>query len=325
MSKVYIIILNYKKWQDVVECLESVFRLKYENFTAIVIDNDSRNNSLKYLIQWAKDSSSVPDPSVPPFSKNVLEKPIGYEFFHNKDLDTTDPLIFPRLVFIQNDRNNGFAGGNNIVLRLLMKQDAYVWLLNPDMVVDENSLSELVDFASAQPFKTITGAVTKSYLYPDRVFFYGGGKINFNSATIDIVNKIDEVPNLDFISGGAMFIHTRHLNDIGLLPEFYFLYWEDTDWCYRAKIKGYQMSVCASAICYDKVSTTIGKSFLADYCYTTNGLLFISKYKKRKIPVAVFSAFLRLGKRILTGKWSRANGVYKGILAFLNRQDHEDK
>ena len=53
MQKVFIVILNYKKWQDVVECLESVFRLDYENFSVVVIDNDSGNDSLKHIMDWA--------------------------------------------------------------------------------------------------------------------------------------------------------------------------------------------------------------------------------------------------------------------------------
>ena len=53
MPHVYIVILNYKRWQDVIECLDSVFRSRYQNFTAIVIDNDSQNDSLQYIKTWA--------------------------------------------------------------------------------------------------------------------------------------------------------------------------------------------------------------------------------------------------------------------------------
>ena len=315
MPKVYIIILNYKIWQDVIECLESVFRLQYDNYTVIVIDNDSKNASIEHLIAWTEKDSDV---SKFPFSKGVLQKPIVYAHFHNKDIDASiNPVSFPRLVFIQNEKNVGFAAGNNIALRLIIQQDAYVWLLNPDMVVQENTLSELIDCVSSKHDKVIAGAVLKSYAEPDKVLLYGGGRINFNAGTVDIIDQISDIPSLNYISGGAMLTHTAHLRDIGLLPERYFLYWEETDWCYRAQQKKYELHVCLSAICYDKISTTVGKSFLADFYYTRNGLLFINTFRKSNIRIALFFAFLRLGKRAILGKWDRARGVYKGILAFL--------
>jgi GT2 family glycosyltransferase len=318
MPKVYIIILNYKIWQDVIECLESVFRLKYDNFTVIVIDNDSKNGSIGHLIAWAERDAEV---SQFPFSKGILQKPITYTHFHSRDIDTSiNPVSFPGLVFIQNERNLGFAEGNNIALKLIMQEDAYVWLLNPDMVVQENTLYELIDCVSNRHSKVIAGAVLKSYDEPDKVLLYGGGKINFTTGTIDLIDQIGDIPSLDYISGGSMLTHTAHLRDIGLLPERYFLYWEETDWCYRARQKEYELHVCLSAICYDKISTNIGKSFLADFYYTRNGLMFIKTFRKHNIPVALFFAFLRLAKRVVFGKWDRAKGVYQGILAFLKEE-----
>lgn len=316
--RVYIIILNYKKWQDVRECLESVFRMNYDHFKVIVLDNDSGNRSLEHLLDWAKGIASYSDPCLPPFTRSVLQKPISYIHLQHGLMDETiDPDSFPQLVFVQNEKNEGFGSGNNRALRFLAKKEGYVWLLNPDMVVAENSLAELIAFAERQPAESVIGVVTRSYAPPHHVLFYGGGKINFHSATIDMIRAIDDIPQLDYISGGSMLIKTGHLSDIGFFPENYFLYWEETDWCYRAKQKGYRMCVCLTAVCYDKISTTIGKSFMADYYYTRNGLLFISKYKNRFIHRALFSAGIRMFKRLAMGKWERARGVYKGIQAFF--------
>ena len=255
------------------------------------------------------------------FQKEFYKNPLSYAHFHSGDIDASiDPASLPGLVFIQNEKNLGFAEGNNIALGLIMQADAYVWLLNPDMVVQENTLCELIDCVSRRPGKVIAGAVLKSYNEPDKVILYGGGKINFTTGTIDLIDEIKDIPLLDYISGGSMLTHTTHLRDIGLLPEQYFLYWEETDWCYRARQKGYELHVCLSAICYDKISTNIGKSFLADFYYTRNGLMFIKTFRKHNVPVALFFAFIRLGKRVVVGKWDRAKGVYKGILAFLKEE-----
>jgi GT2 family glycosyltransferase len=317
MTQVYILILNYKRWQDSVECLASVFRSTYKNFTVIVIDNDSQNDSLQYLKNWAEGNTVL---------QWKLNKPIGYRTFDGREINSTtnfDPST--QLFFVQNDDNIGFAAGNNVVLQSLLKEDAYVWLLNPDTVIEENTLSELIAFAKRQPFNSITGSVIKSYTDRDKILLYGGAKINFNSATVSFIEREDQVAYIDFICGASLFAHSKHFKEIGLLPKNYFLFWEEADWCYQATQKGYKMLVCKTAILYDKISTSIGKGFLANYYYTLNGFLFIQKYKRKKIGVASVFAILRFLKRIVTGKWSSAHGVFKGVLTFAKQTNHENK
>jgi hypothetical protein len=308
MIPVYIIIVNYKRWQDTQECLESIFRSSYKDFSVIVIDNDSQNESLKHLMRWAENSTR------------------HYIFSRKEDITgSTIPASFPQLTLIQNNINAGFAGGINLALRFLQNQDAYVWLLNPDMVVEENTLDELVRFTVLQSSDCIVGAEIRSFQGNRKLLFYGGGKINFFSATIREADKPGDISQLDYISGGCLFTHAANFKKYGLLPEEYFLYWEETDWCYRAKKNGCRLIVCPMAICYDKISTVIGKSFMADYYYTRNGLLFIIKYGNKNRPVVLFFVGLRFLKRVVTGRWGRARGVFKGAMDFLKLRHDECK
>ncbi len=325
MPRVYIIILNYKKWMDVAECLETVFRSSYDNFKVIVIDNDSQNNSLEHLMQWAEHNTEFTN-RLTAFSKNIIQKPIAYKYFGCDEFPGQTIISdMPRLVFIQHATNKGFAGGLNPVLKDLSNEDAYLWLLNPDMIVEETSLQELVSFAGNNPVRSVTGSVIKYYSDPSKIHLYAGGMINFNSGTIEMIRQKKDIPRMDYVSGGSLFTHASNYNELGLLPEEYFLYWEETDWCFRAKNNGYELRLCETAICYDKISASIGKSFLADYYYTRNGLLFLSKYKKEKVKTALFFTAFRFLKRIVSGQPVRAKGVYKGMLSFLNRQRHENK
>ena len=317
MTQVYIVILNYKRWQDVIECLGSVFRSTYKNFTVIVVDNDSQNNSLQYLMSWVDSDAGL---------KTELTQPVKYKFFHSTDIgDLRNFDSVDKLIFIQNKTNEGFAKANNLVLRSLLQNDAYVWLLNPDIVVEEDALSELIKFAEHESFSSITGSVIKSYLKKDKILLYGGAKINLNSATVSLIQKENKIPEIDFICGGSLFAHTKHFRDVGLFPEEYFLIWEEADWCYMAQQKGYRMMVCKTAVCYDKISTSIGKGFLANYYYTLNGLLFLKKYRSKKIGSALFFAILRFLKRVVTGKWASANGVLQGVLTFTKKVKHESE
>jgi GT2 family glycosyltransferase len=308
MPRVYILILNYRNWQDTLECLESIFRLQYADFHVIVVDNDSGNNSLERLMEWADSASS------------------SYQYFHSRDLATiAHPASLSRLVFIQNETNSGFAGGNNVALKLLVDEDAYVWLLNPDMVVQEDTLTELVNFASGLTPRSIIGAVTKYHKQPGKIHFYGGCRIRFYSATVVPITTPDQVSRLEYISGGSLFTKAAGFREIGLLPEEYFLYWEETDWCYQARQAGYQLAVCPTAICFDKIGTSIGRGFAAEYYYTRNGLLFVSRYQAGKIPFVVFFSLFRLLKRVLSGRWDRARGIWEGIRTYwkMKRDSHE--
>ncbi len=315
MKKCYIIVLNYKRWEDSIACLRSVFSSTYTNFTLIIADNNSNNQSLENIIG---ELASVP------VKKRGSDKLI--QFIHLKELSESrmNPCDFPELVLIQNPHNSGFGAGNNIVLRLLLKEDAYVWLLNPDMIINESTLEQLIH-SSQKHSKAIIGVVTKSFYKPETVLFYGGGKINYFSATVSPAVKVAHIQNLDYISGGSMFIQTSHLEAIGLLPEGYFLYWEETDWCYNAVKKGFTIEVCLHAVCYDKISTAIGKGYLGDYFYTRNGLLFLKKYKRWYLITAFFAVFIRVAIRIFSGKLERAKGMIKGIIDFLTGARYENK
>jgi len=325
MPRVYVIILNYKNWNDVAECLETLFRSHYDNFSVIVIDNDSQNKSLEYLGNWARNNTHFLN-RLSHFTKNSIKKPISYAHYQTDDFaGNTQPANLPPLVFVQHKENKGFAGGINPVLQHLLKEDAYIWLLNPDMVVEESTLARLAAFAASNPPASVIGTVIKYYDAPSRIHLYAGGKINFNSGTISMIKRKEDVAQMDYVSGGSLFTHAGNFNAMGLLPEDYFLYWEEADWCYHAKINGCQLSLCETAVCYDKVSTSIGKSFWADYYYTRNGLLFLSKYKKEKIRLALFCTILRFLKKMASGQPLRAKGVYKGALSFVNLNRHETK
>ena len=305
--RVYIIILNYRNWQDTLECLRSVFALRYTNFCVIVVDNDSRNGSMNRLREWA---DAQPGPAGPG----------SYDFYRSEELPSAFAgETLPPLVFIQHDRNSGFAGGNNVAIRPLVGNEGYIWLLNPDIVVQEDMLTQLISFAGAHHEQTIIGSVLKFYDHRESVHYYGGGRVRFGSATVSLVTTVEDIPRLDYISGGALMTKASNFRKLGLLPEEYFLYWEETDWCFRARQAGFELAVCTTAICYDKGGTTIGKGQLAEFFYTRNGLLFVSKYKRGKIAGALCFAGIRLARRILAGQWGRAKGMWKGIAAFLKK------
>ena len=298
---VYIIIVNYRHWRDTLECVQSLLASSFPEFSIRVVDNASGNGSLEQL----RAALSMPEPpelirSEEP-GKLVMNKP-------------------GRLTLVQHDVNAGFAAANNMVLKALLDKEGYVWLLNPDMTVEPGTMQQLVSFNEQDSNMTVTGAVIKSYHDKTKTLIRGGGLINTTKGTVKMNAGENNPP--DYISGASMFTKLAVFRLNGLLPEEYFLVWEETDWCYAARQKGVKMQVCKQAVCYDKISTSIGKGFAAQYYYTRNGLHFMARYFPDRVEQAVAAARWRLTGRILTGRWAQAGGIRRGIADFLKKKYH---
>lgn len=302
--RVYIIIVNYLRWQDSADCARSLLASTSNNYTIIIVDNASGNRSLEQIAAELEDEVS-----------SMLIQDVDWEKVFREN-------TMPRLVLIQHAINGGFAAANNIALKPLLQEDAYAWLLNPDMVVEPGTLAQLAGFAGQQSGHRITGATVRSFHNLDKVLFYGGGRVHEATGTIRMIDRKADLPRLEYISGASIFVHCSVLNSVGLLPEHYFLYWEETDWCHRAGLQGVPLAVCTEAVCYDKISTVIGNGFLAHYYYTRNGLYFVAKYHPQKLKQALLAARLRYWKRILRGQWTQAKGLKRGVRDFLKNKSH---
>lgn len=300
--KVYIILLNYNGWVDTIECLESVLRNDYPNYQVIVVDNNSPNNSMEYLKAWAEGKLDVwvnPDNSLRNLSFPPGSKPLPYVYYTReeaekggnpeieKDLknkmpkDTTSK--YP-LVFIQSGDNLGFAGGNNIGIRYTMAKNdfEYIWLLNNDTVIKKDALKKLVEFAEKN-YTGISGSVLMYYDSPNTVQAYGGHINKFFGTSHHILKKEQIKDKLDYIVGASFLINKRVIEKIGLLPEDYFLYYEEVDYCFNARKNGFSLAVVLDSVVHHKEGQSTGankklKSEFADILSLTNRIKFHKKY-----------------------------------------------
>ena len=130
-KKVNIIIVNYNSWKDLIECLKSIDKSRYTNYQIFIVDNNSQDNSIEEINSWFKEN-------------RIPALDISLQDFENTDflpkIDAQD------LVLIRNNKNEGFASGNNVAIKYLInnREDEYVWLLNPDTEVEENVLAQLI-------------------------------------------------------------------------------------------------------------------------------------------------------------------------------------
>ena len=290
--KVSIVILNWNGWKDTIECLESLYQITYPNYDVIVVDNGSEDESLKKLKEYAEGKIEVESQFFEYDSSNKPIKFIEYtreeaEAGGGKEKEIDDLPSNRKMSLIKNEKNYGFAEGNNIGMKYALKalNPDYVLLLNNDTVVDKEFLSELVKVGEGDEKIGIVGAVNYYYDKPGKVWFCGG-KINFwNGKVYNIgVNEMDKgqhdrIREVNYIAGSCFLIEKEVIEKVGMLSPVYFAYWDEADWCVRALKAGYRVLYVPTAKIWHKVSSTskkIGGFF--EYYNTRNTFLFMKKH-----------------------------------------------
>ena len=293
-NKVYIIVLNYNGWKDTIECLESILKNNYKNYQIIVVDNDSPNNSIEYMIKWAKGKQEViydKYSQLKYLSQPFEKKPLDYLFYTKEealiggDKEKEQKLENP-VIFIQAGRNDGFSAGNNVGIKYALKKNdfSYVWLLNNDTVIEKDSLSKLIKYAMKNDVG-ICGSTLMYYHNPKHIQSYGGKINKFFGTSKQILdyNAIDK--DLDYVIGASFLISKNVLTKLGLLPEEYFLYYEDTDYCFNARTNGFKLGIEPKSVVYHKEGSSTGgssdgnkKSTYSDLLNIKNRIIFHKKY-----------------------------------------------
>lgn len=187
--------------------------------------------------------------------KQILQKP-GVEVFvvDNGSTDGSKETVraeFPEVILIDNPSNLGFAMANNQAMSL--SKGKYILLLNPDTQVKEGAVETLLSFMKAHLEVGVAGA---QLLNPD------GSKqnsiANFPSLATELLNKSllrwlfpDRFPGkergystpieVDSVIGACMMVRRKAIERVGMLDEEYFLFLEETDWCYRMKKGGWKV------------------------------------------------------------------------------------
>ncbi|MBA7618474.1 hypothetical protein ES703_25801 [subsurface metagenome] len=220
-----------------------------------------------------------------------------------KSLDKLDYDNFKTIVVDNDKENPGFAGGMNIGIKKALKQKAdYILLLNNDTIVDKNFLKELIEVGESDKEIGILGPI--------------GGEINWL-----YTKGIHVTKNNDYISGVCMLVKGSVIEKIGLMSEEYFLYFEDVDWCLRARKAGYKCVLAPEAKIWHKVSSsTKAESFSYIYYHFRNGLLLAKRHAPFFIKLlAYFVSFLVYFKQLIKSpsKWTKAiklgiKDFYKG-------------
>lgn len=259
---VVVVILNWNGRDDTLACLASATAIIYPNFRVIVVDNGSADDSVAAI-----------------------------------------RAAFPEIEVIATGRNLGFAGGNNVgIKRSLEIGSDYVLLLNNDAEVDPGILDAFVAAARQFPDAGVFSGKIYFHAEPSRIW-YAGAQWNSGASRFDQIGEgmVDDGVSYsnpretDYACGCAFFVPAGRLREVGLLDEDYFLYFEETDWCYRARKAGHPSVFVPDARVWHKVSVSFGGegSPLALYFITRNRLLWARRHVSLSRRLRVHAEIIR--------------------------------
>jgi len=217
---VTVVILNWNAQTYLEACLRSVLAQEGISFQVWLVDNHSSDDSVSFV-----------------------------------------QTHFPQVHLWPLAENRGFSGGNNAVLRQV--QTPLVVLLNPDVVVEANWLKHLV-----QPLLTdrTVGIVGGKLFYGDGRLQHVGGLIHSPQALAGYRGHLETdtgqyelITEATYVVGASLAFRRGLLDEVGLLDEGYFLYYEDADWCARVHRAGWRIVVAPQARLLHWESVLTGK------------------------------------------------------------------
>jgi GT2 family glycosyltransferase len=220
----------------------------------------------------------------------------------------------PDVKMMQLERNFGFAKANNFGIRTALDDGAeYVWLLNNDTKVHPNALAAMVAKAEADPEIGAIGSALYSMANPECLQAWGGGHVTRLGRSHHFVTCVDD-SRVDFITGASLLLRRQVIEEVGLLDENFFMFWEDADYCFRLRDSGWKLAVAGDSKVWHKQQGTIGKkSALLDTYFSQSAVHFFHKHAKFPFIPLWSSTALRLGKRIAAGNWKGVRAVWAGF------------
>ena len=253
---IYVVILNYNSASETLKLLENLKNISI-SIKVLVIDNNS------HPLEQEKLKEKVP-------SSHQL---------------------------ILNKKNLGYAGGNNIGIEIALKSNAeYVWILNPDIRVEKDTLRKLLETATKGKKIAAVGPRILRRENPD-IIFSDGGEIKFNYKCVvrhkNYEKRVESTTadvnfDVDYIDGSCFLINLEAVQELGSLPEEYFLYFEETDWCVNAKRNGWKLAVNSGAHVFNLNSK---KADIYFYYLFRNKMIFARKYHPRPHFVRLYLLF----------------------------------
>lgn len=266
----FVIILNYNNARDTIECIKSLQSIKSINIHVIVVDNGSSKECVEML----------------------------------------DSFIKSNITFIKNNKNIGYAAGNNIGIKYAIENGAdYISIVNNDVIVNENSFTHSIEILDSGKNIGIVGPVIID-AYTKQIQS-SGANIDYPKVSVDLIRRgqdfypTNDLIECDYVGGACMVFTPQIIEKVGYIPENYFLFWEETEWCLNAKRAGYKILCVGGSSVEHKGSATINKTDgFGIYYMERNRIIFMRRNYPNKLTMIqpmIYLLLRCLAKSIING------------------------
>lgn len=235
---------------------------------------------------------------------------------------------FPYVKVIKSDKNLGFAGGNNLGIRA--SKGKYLFLINNDTYFEEFNVLALIDRLNSDPTIGIVCPKIK-FAWPPQPIQYAGytplSRITIRNQAIGFGEEdhgqYETAHPTPYAHGAAMLIKREAIDKVGLMPECYFLYYEELDWSMMFTRAGYQIWYEPKCTIFHKESQATGQnSPLRTYFITRNRLRLVKRNYQGLTKWLSYSYLIGVvGCRdilqyLLTGRFANLKATLFGIRNF---------
>ena len=285
-----IITVNYNGLNLTVELLDSIRQLSYKNVEIFVVDNASIDNP--------------------------------QSFFNDQ---------YPEVKFIRSENNLGFAGGNNLAVK--EAKGDFLFFINNDAEITEGCIDKLIELFQQQPKLGIASPLLCYFNAnpkenPDLIQYAGSTHLHpMTARNLTIgekeINKgqYNEPRPTAYAHGAAMMVKREVIDNVGVMFEDFFLYYEELDWCERIRRAGYEIWIEPRAKIYHKESVTVGAMSPLKTYYLNRNRIYFMRRNFSGINLLLFSLFLiiftipkNLGTFLLRGQFEHAQVFIKAII-----------
>lgn len=284
-----IITINYNGLQDTCELIDSLYSCIHSvTYEIIVVDNASENQEA-----------------------SVIKKK------------------YPSVHVIESKDNLGFSGGNNLGIR--QAKGDFILLLNNDTLVEKDGFHQLIETFNQNP--SVGMVCPKIRFADDEIIIQYAGYTELSSITLrnraiglgeKDKGQYNKCYQTSYVHGAAVMIRKEAINKVGLMPEIFFLYYEEIDWSTSFKEHGYEIWYNGNCTIYHKESQSVGQeSAMRSYYMMRNRLLYAWRHKHgwQKWASIIYLMVIAAGKNsmlhISEKKPQLALAIFKGIIAFI--------
>ncbi len=295
-----IVLVNFRGVRDTLSCLESVANLRARPRRVIVVDNGSGDGSADTLRMYLARSG-----------------------------------FGERAELLELPGNEGFAGGNNAALRLLLQDQGCraFWLLNNDAEAEPAALDALCDALNGLARPGACGSLLVHTGGEGRVQCTGGGRLNrlvgtarhlgagLTAEAAQRLSAKEVGARLDYVCGASLLAARSAVERAGLLDEAFFLYYEDVEWGIRLRRAGFDLGYAPGSVVLHKEGGSTGaassreggvpvRSRFIDYLGLRNRVWLMRSVYPFALPLVMASY---LG--VAVNRWRRGQADRLGLVA----------